>query len=380
MDPGARVSAAHVIVIGGGFGGLSAARALVDPSVQVTLVDRANHHLFQPLLYQVAMAALSPAEIAAPIRSVLQDQRNVAILMAEVSAIELDKHRIVLDDGAALAYDFLIIAAGAEPNYYGHPEWARYAPGLKTIDDALEIRRRVLIALERAERETDETRRHQLLSFVVIGGGPTGVELGGAIAELAKPIAASDFRRIDPSAIRVVVLEAGDRILPAFDPRLSARAVDQLRELGVSVRTGARVTAIDERGVWLGSELLPSSSILWTAGVRPSPLAARLGVPLDRAGRVIVGADCSIPGHPEAFAIGDLAAYTTEQGSTLPGVSPVAMQEGRYVARTIGRALRGEPRDTFRYVDKGTMATIGRSRAVAQIRGLRLHGLPAWLT
>jgi len=368
------------VIVGGGFGGLTAAKALVDEPVEITLVDRSNHHLFQPLLYQVAMAALSPAEIAMPIRSILENQRNVSVLMAEVREIDLAHRRLVLDDGGALPYDFLVLATGAETNYYGHPEWEKYAPGLKSIDDALEIRRRVLVALERAERERDEQRRRQLLTFVIIGGGPTGVELAGAIGELARPIADSDFRRIDPSQIRVVLIEMGDRLLSAFDPRLSARAAAQLEEIGVVVRPDTRVTAIDERGVWLGSELIPSSFVLWTAGVRPSRLGAALGVPLDRTGRVIVEPDCSVPGHPEVFVIGDLAAFVPPGEAPLPGVSPVAMQEGRHVARTIVRTLHGEPREPFHYVDKGSMATIGRSRAVAQIRGLRLHGLLAWLT
>jgi NADH dehydrogenase len=384
VDPGERASSPHVVIVGGGFGGLTAAKALADAPVRITLVDRSNHHLFQPLLYQVAMAALSPAEIAVPIRSILEGHRNVAILMAEVSAVDLGARRLTLDDGSALDYDFVILAVGAETNYYGHADWTAYAPGLKSVEDALEIRRRVLTALERAERETDAERRRQLLTFVVIGGGPTGVELAGAIAELARPIAASDFRRIHPSSIEVVLLEMGERILPAMDPRLSARAADQLRELGVVVRPGTRVTAIDARGVHLGDELLPSSSILWTAGVRPSPLAARAGVPLDRGGRIVVGPDCSIPGHPEAFAIGDVAAFVPPgkdgaAGVPLPGVSPVAMQQGRHVARAITRTMRDEPRDPFHYVDKGTMATIGRSRAVAQIGRLRLWGLSAWL-
>jgi len=368
------------VIVGGGFGGLTAAKALVDEPVEITLVDRSNHHLFQPLLYQVAMAALSPAEIAMPIRSILENQRNVSVLMAEVREIDLARRRVVLDDGGDLPYDFLLLATGAETNYYGHPEWEKYAPGLKSIDDALEIRRRVLVALERAERERDEQRRRQLLTFVIIGGGPTGVELAGAIGELARPIADSDFRRIDPSQIRVVLIEMGDRLLSAFDPRLSARAAAQLEEIGVVVRPDTRVTAIDERGVWLGSELIPSSFVLWTAGVRPSRLGAALGVPLDRTGRVIVEPDCSVPGHPEVFVIGDLAAFVPPGEAPLPGVSPVAMQEGRHVARTIVRTLHGEPREPFHYVDKGSMATIGRSRAVAQIRGLRLHGLLAWLT
>jgi NADH dehydrogenase len=284
-----------------------------------------------------------------------------------------------LDDDSELPYDYLVLAAGAETNYRGHADWTAFAPGLKTVEDALEIRRRVLVALEMAEREQDAERRRQLLTFVIIGGGPTGVELAGAIGELAKPIAASDFRHIDPSQIRVVLLEMGERVLAAFDPRLSASAAKQLTDLGVLVRTRTQVTAIDGRGVWLGEELIPSSAILWTAGVRPSPLVAGLGVPLDRAGRAIVEADCSLPGHPEAFAIGDVAAFVPEGGAPLPGTSPVAMQQGRYVAQAIMRSLHGEPRAPFRFVDKGQMATIGRSRAVAEVGKLRLHGLVAWL-
>src|SRR5215471_19513704 len=336
--PGDRAESARVVVVGGGFGGLSAAKALADAPVEITLVDRSNHHLFQPLLYQVAMAALSPAEIAVPIRSILSEQRNARVIMAAVSSVDLGRRRLALDDGTELGYDFLVVATGADTNYHGHADWTAHAPGLKSIEDALEIRRRVLSALELAERETDEARRQQLLTFVVIGAGPTGVELAGAIAELARPIAASDFRRIDPSGIRVVLLEMGDRVLPTFDPRSSAHAADQLAGLGVVVRTEAHVTAIDDRGVWLGGELLPATTILWTAGVRPSPLAARLGVALDRAGHILVEPDCSIPGHPEAFAIGDVAALTPAGATApLPGVSPVAMQEGRHVARVIAR-------------------------------------------
>jgi NADH dehydrogenase len=368
----------HVVIVGAGFGGLAAARALADAPVRVTIVDRSNHHLFQPLLYQVAMAALSPAEIAVPIRAVFRDDRNVTVLMAEVVSFDLDHGTLALDDGTTLAWDHLVVAAGAETNYYGHPEWSLHAPGLKSIEDAIEIRRRVLVALERAESAEDEALRRQLLTFVVIGGGPTGLELAGAIAELARPIAASDFRRIDASWIKVVLIEAGERLLAAFDPRLSEKAADSLAEIGVQVRTSARVTNIDARGVWLGDELIPSSSILWTAGVRASGLAARLGVPLDRAGRVVVGDDCALPGHPRVFAIGDIACFGTPTGP-LPGVSPVAMQQGRHVARTIARDLRGEPREPFRYVDKGSMATIGRTRAVAQVGRLRLSGLVAWL-
>jgi NADH dehydrogenase len=380
VQPGERASSPRIVIVGGGFGGLAAAKVLVEAPAEITIVDRSNHHLFQPLLYQVAMAALSPAEIAAPIRSILEQNRNVSVVMAEVQDVDLGKRRLTLDDGSRLTYDFLVLATGAETNYYGHTDWTAFAPGLKTIEDALEIRRRVLVALERAEREPDEERRRQLLTFVIIGAGPTGVELAGAIGELAKPIAASDFRHIDPAKIRVVLLEMGDRVLATFDPRLSARAVEQLEEIGVQVRTGARVTAIDEHGVGVDGELIPTATVIWTAGVRPSGLAQRLGVPLEPRGRVIVEADCSIPGHPEAFVVGDLAAVKGPGGAYLPGVSPVAMQEGRHVARTILRTLRDEPRQPFHYLDRGSMATIGRSRAVAQIGRLRLHGLMAWLT
>jgi NADH dehydrogenase len=371
--------APHVVIVGAGFGGLAAARKLARADVRVTIVDRSNHHTFQPLLYQVAMAALSPAEIAVPIRAVFRDDRNVSVLMAEVVSFDLDAGRITLADQATLTWDYLVVAAGAESNYYGHPEWARYAPSLKSIEDAIEIRRRVLIALERAESTTDEALRRELLTFVVIGGGPTGLELAGAIAELARPIAESDFRHIDPSWIKVVLIEAGDRLLAAFDPRLSEKAKSQLGEIGVEVRTDVRVTNIDARGVWIGDELIRSQSILWTAGVRPSGLGARLGVPLDRSGRVVVGADCALPGHPRVFVIGDLARFDSPEGP-LPGVSPVAMQQGRYVARMIERDRRREAREPFHYIDKGSMATIGRSRAVAQVGRVRLSGFFAWLT
>ena len=375
--PGADLTP-HVVIVGAGFGGLAAARALSHSAVRVTLVDRSNHHLFQPLLYQVAMAALSPAEIAVPIRAVLRDQRNVTVLMAEVVSFDLDGGSLALGDGTTLAWDTLVVAAGAEPNYYGHPDWALHAPPLKSIEDAIEIRRRVLVALERAESTRDEELRRELLTFVVIGGGPTGLELAGAIAELARPIAESDFRSIDASWIKIVLIEAGDRLLAAFDPVLSEKAKGSLVELGVQVRTNERVTNIDARGVWLGEELIRSQSILWTAGVRASGLAERLGAPLDRAGRVVVGPDCALPGRPRVFAIGDLARFDTPEGP-LPGVSPVAMQQGRYVARMIERDRRGESREPFRYVDKGSMATIGRTRAVAQIGRLKMSGILAWL-
>jgi NADH dehydrogenase len=368
----------HVVIVGAGFGGLAAARALTRAPVRVTVVDRSNHHLFQPLLYQVAMAALSPAEIAVPIRAVFRHDENVSVLMAEVTSFDLDHGRLGLADGTTLAWDYLIVAAGAETNYYGHPEWSLHAQGLKSIEDAIEIRRRVLVALERAEAARDEALRRQLLTFVVIGGGPTGLELAGAIAELARPIAESDFRHIDPSWIKVVLVEAGERLLATFDPTSSAKAKEQLVALGVEVREDVRVTGVDARGVWIGDELIPTSSILWTAGVRASGLAERLGAPLDRGGRVVVRDDCTLPDRPRVFAVGDIARFDTPAGP-LPGVSPVAMQQGRYVARMIERDARGEPREPFHYVDKGSMATIGRSRAVAEIGKLRLSGLPAWL-
>jgi NADH dehydrogenase len=368
----------HVVIVGSGFGGLAAARVLAGAPVGVTIIDRSNHYLFQPLLYQVAMAALSPAEIAVPIRAVFRDAANVNVLMAEAVGFDLPARKVQLADGTTVGFDYLIVAAGAQKNYYGHPEWERFAPSLKSIADALEIRRRVLIALERAEAAQDEALRRKLLSFVVIGGGPTGLELAGAIAELARPIARSDFRAIDPSLIRVVLIEAGDRLLPTFDAKLSGKAAKQLAQLGVDVRCNARVTNIDERGVWLGDELIESSSILWTAGVRANELGAKLGVPLDRTGRVVVGHDCSVPGHERVFVIGDLACFDTPAGP-LPGVSPVAMQQGRYVAGVILSAARHGTRLPFQYVDKGSMATIGRSRAVAQMGRLRLSGLLAWL-
>jgi NADH dehydrogenase len=372
----------HVVIVGAGFGGLAAARVLAEAPVRVTVVDRSNHHLFQPLLYQVAMAALSPAEIAVPIRALFREERNVSVLMAEVVGFDLAARTLALDDGSSMAWDYLIVAAGAEMNYYGHPEGSAHAPGLKSIEDALEIRRRVLVALERAETTRDEELRRKLLTFVVIGGGPTGLELAGAIAELARPIAKSDFRTLDPSWIKVVLVEAGDRLLATFDLRSSEKAAQSLEELGVSVRTGTRVTNIDERGVWFGDELIASSSVLWTAGVRASGLGAKLaaaaGATPDRQGRVVVGSDCAVAGHPTVFVIGDLASFAGPAGP-LPGVSPVAMQQGRYVGAAIARDLRSEPREPFHYFDKGSMATIGRQRAVAEVGRLRLSGVVAWL-
>jgi len=369
----------HVVIVGGGFGGLTAAQALAGAPVRVTLVDRTNHHTFQPLLYQVAMAGLSPAEIAQPIRSILRAQRNATVLMAAVSAVDLPGRRLLLADGDALEWDFLVLACGARTSYFGHDDWAAAAPGLKSIEDAVEIRQRVLLAFELAEREEDAARRERLLSFVVIGGGPTGVELAGALAELAKFVLDRDFRRIDPAAARVRLVEAGPRILPSFPDELAESAAWQLRELGVDIHVGAPVTAIEPDAVRLGDRTIPCSVVLWAAGVAANPLTASLGVPLDRAGRVVVERDLGIPGHPRAFVVGDAARVDDEDGKPLPGISPVAMQQARAVARSIRRAIVGKDRLAFSYLDKGSMATIGRRRAVAMVDRMHLSGLVAWL-
>lgn len=373
----------HVVILGAGFGGLTAAQSLRRAPVRVTVVDRRNHHLFQPLLYQVAMAGLSPADIASPVRTILRKQRNATVLLANVKAVDLPNRRLELEDGS-LEYDYLIYAPGATNSYFGHNEWERFAPGLKSIEDAVEIRRRVLVAFERAERGVDDDERQRLLTFVVIGGGPTGVELAGAIAELSRTVLAREFRRIDPRRTKVILIEAGPRILPSFDEHLSSRAVDQLSELGVDVRVGAKVTSIDGDGVVVQvegqEERIASRTVVWGAGVAPTPLAKTLGVPLDRAGRVLVEPDCTIPGYKNAFAIGDAAAYLhTADGKPLPGVSPVAMQQARTVARSIQHALENKPYERFEYFDKGSMATIGRSRAIAQTGSLRLTGFMAWI-
>lgn len=372
----------RVIIIGGGFGGLTAARALGRAAVEVVLIDRSNHHLFQPLLYQVAMAGLSAPEIATPIRSILRRQENTTVLLGEVTGIDLAARNVTVsgEKTRVFAYDYLIIAAGARTHYFGHDEWKKYALGLKDVDEAVEIRRQVLVAFEAAEFELDPERRRELLTFAIIGGGPTGVELAGALSELARHVLARDFKRIDPSSTRVLLLEAGTRVLPAMDETLSQRALEDLRfRLGVEVRLRARVTGIDAQGIHLGDETIRASTIIWAAGVRAAPLAEKLGVELDRGGRIIVKEDCSIPGHPEAFAIGDIALFLDASGHALPGVSPVAMQQARFVAEVIQRSLEGQPRRAFEYFDKGSMATIGRSRAVAQVGRLRLDGFIAWL-
>jgi NADH dehydrogenase len=379
LAPSSRPLLPRVIIVGAGFGGLQAAKVLGGEAVRVTVCDRLNYHLFQPLLYQVAMAGLSATDVAVPIRSILHD-RNVEVLMAEVTGVDLAAHTVRLADGAQEPFDYLILAAGALTNYYGHDDWAPFAPGLKDLHDALEIRRRVLLAFEAAERATDPAVRKRLLTFVIIGGGATGVELAGAIADLSRDILRRDFRHVRPDDTEVVLVEMSDRILAPFDPGLAARAVDQLLELRVKVRIGVRVSRIDATGVWLGDEFVPAATVLWGAGVTPSPLVRALDAPPDRAGRAIVEQDCSVPGHREVFVIGDMASFIPAgTDRALPGISPVAIQQGRAAARNILRDLRGEPRVPFEYFDKGFMATIGRARAVAQLRGLRLWGLPAWL-
>jgi NADH:quinone reductase (non-electrogenic) len=368
----------HVVIVGGGFGGLYAARALANRPVRVTLLDRRNHHLFQPLLYQVATAALNPSDIATPLRSILRRAPNVTVFLAEVVSVDLAGRRLVLDEGA-MPYDALVLAAGAGHSYFGHDDWEPLAPSLKTLEDALEIRRRVLLAYEEAEREQDGAEQRALLTSVVIGGGPTGVELAGALAEISRETIARDFRLIDPTKARIVLLEGGPRVLAAFPDPLPARAAAALARIGVEVRTGATVTRVTADAVWLGGEQIRARTVLWAAGVAAAPLTRTLGVPLDRAGRVRVERDLSIPGHPEAFAIGDLCAFIAEDGRPLPGLAPVALQQGRAAARNVLHRLAGEPTQAFRYRDRGSMATIGRAAAVAVVGRLRLSGLPAWL-
>jgi NADH dehydrogenase len=369
----------HVVVVGGGFGGLAVAKSLSRAPVHITLLDRSNHHLFQPLLYQVAMAGLAPADIAVPIRSVLRRQDNVRVLLAEVTGIDFAARRVMTRECAPLEYDFLVLAPGARNGYFGHDDWARVAPGLKDLDDAVEIRRRVLLAFEAAERETDPMVRRRHLTFVVIGGGPTGVELAGAIAELATYVLARDFRAISPDATRVILLEGGPRILSTFAPTLSERATQSLVEMGIDVRINSLVSTIDDLGIEASGERIEASTVLWAAGVRAAELGASLGLVVDRQGRLIVRDDCSIPDHSEVFCIGDAAAFFIDGTErTLPGTSPVAMQQGRFVARQIIRSIDGLARENFHYRDKGTLATIGRSRAVGEVGGLRLSGSLAW--
>jgi len=371
---------ARVVIVGGGFGGLRAAKAFADAPVQVTLVDRRNHHLFQPLLYQVATAALSPADIAQPIRSVLRGQSNVEVILAGVNSIDVAAKEVVLDeDVGRLRYDYLILAAGANHAYFGHDEWAPSAPGLKTLEDALDIRRRILTSFEEAEHEPDPARRKALMTFVVVGAGPTGVEMAGAIAEIARFSLARDFRHIDTRDAKVILLEAGPQLLGAFPDRLSRHALRDLERLGVDVRFGKPVTAITPDAVTVGDEIIPANTIVWAAGVQASPLGRSLGVDLDRAGRVLINPDLSVPGHPEIYVIGDMASLKDARGRPFPGVAQVAMQQGAWAAANIQGAIEGRRVRPFRYRDLGNMATIGRNSAVADIRGLRLTGFVAWL-
>jgi NADH dehydrogenase len=382
------VTQPRVVILGGGFGGLYAAKTLRGAPLRVTIVDRRNHHLFQPLLYQVATAALNPSDIATPIRSVFARQKNVDVLLGEATAVDLSNKIVRLTDGE-VAYDYLIVATGATHSYFNHPEWERAAPGLKTIDDALEIRRRVLLAFEAAERESDPDRQRAWLNFVIVGGGPTGVELAGALSEIARQTMIRDFRRIDPSSARVILIEGKDRVLPSYPPALSAKAASQLERLGVEVMTSAQATEVNEREVVVGvprssseelrgteeprNSTIPTRTVLWAAGVQASPLARSLGVLLDRAGRVVVEKDLSIAGHPEAFVIGDLAAF-----ENVPGVAPAAIQEGTHAAKNIVLLASGNPTRPFRYKDKGSLATIGRAAGVADFGRLQLSGFIAW--
>lgn len=368
-----------VVIVGGGFGGLRAARALRRAGVRVVVVDQRNHHLFQPLLYQVASATLSPADIAAPIRHVLRNQRNAEVVLAEVTAVDLAGRHVDLADGRRLSYDFLILAAGSRSSHFGRDDWAQLAPGLKTLEDALEIRRRFLSTFERAEQEEDPELRREWLTFVIVGGGPTGVELAGTLKEMARLSLPREFRRIRTDRARVILVEAGPAILANFGSGLSEKAVEGLERIGVEVRLGQPITAIEARAVQLGQERIPTRTVLWAAGVAAVPLGAGLGVPVDRIGRVIVEPDLSIPGHPEAFVVGDLAAFRHGLDGPLPGVAPVAIQQGACAAANIRATLAGRPRRTFRYRDKGSMATIGRGKAVAHVGGLSFTGYPAWL-
>jgi NADH:quinone reductase (non-electrogenic) len=369
----------RVAIVGGGFAGLNAARALgAEPGVEVTVIDRRNHHLFQPLLYQVATAGLSPADIATPIRSVLSRQRNTRVLRTEVRGVDLAA-RVLATDAGPIAYDWLVLACGSRHAYFGHEEWEPFAPGLKTIEQATEIRRRVLDAFEEAEKETDLRRQRALLTFAIVGGGPTGVELAGAIGEMSRFTLARDFRRIDPKLARIVLIEAAPRILPALPADLASRAVRDLESLGVQVWTQSAVTRVDAGGVEIGGERIEAATVLWAAGVRAEALSEELGVALGRGGRVPVGPDLALERHPDVFVVGDQAAARDEAGRELPALAPVALQQGRFAARQIRRDLRGEPREAFHYVDRGTLATIGRSRAVGEIRGLHVRGLAAWL-
>ncbi|WP_031373240.1 NAD(P)/FAD-dependent oxidoreductase [Lysobacter antibioticus] len=369
----------HVVIVGGGFGGLWATRALASAEVRITLIDRRNHHLFQPLLYQVATAGLSAPDIAAPLRHILRNQKNVEVRLGEVTGIAADARQVSLAGGDVIDYDYLLLASGATHAYFGHDEWADDAPGLKTLDDALHIRRRVLLAFERAEAAETEEERSAWLHFAVVGGGPTGVELAGTLAEISRKTLRREFRRIDPAQARVRLIEAGPRVLANFPESLSEKARAQLQRLGVEVATGTPVAEIDGRGYRLGAEFVPSRTVLWAAGVAASPLGALLDAPRDRAGRVLVEPDLSVPGHPEIFVAGDLASVKQANGQPVPGVAPGAKQMGAYVARAIRARLDRRALEPFRYVDFGNLATIGRRAAVVDLRGFKFSGFLAWV-
>ena len=368
----------RVVIVGAGFGGLKAARALRNMPVQVTAIDRKNHHLFQPLLYQVATAVLSPAEVSAPIRSVLRKQKNTEVLLGEVTGVDTQAQQVLLHDDQSVPYDYLMLATGARDSYFGHNDWAQFAPGLKSIVQATAIRGKILLAFEMAERETDPEKRKALLTFVLVGAGPTGVEMAGAIAGLAHKTLVSDFRHINPKQARIVLVEALPRILMAFDEELANKARQALARQGVEVRTSSPVEAIDSEGVVIAGERIPAKTVIWTAGVAASPAGQWLGAETDRAGRVKVGSDASVPGHPNIFVIGDTASFT-QDGKPLPGVAQVAIQQGQYVASVIADRVAGKPHpEAFRYVDKGSMATVGRFYGIVSIGKFRIAGLLGW--
>jgi len=376
----------RVVIIGGGFGGLSLARSLKSAPVDIVLLDRLNYHLFQPLLYQVATGSLSPANIASPLRQILQKQENVAVLLGEATGIDTAGRRVLLRDGD-IPYDTLVVATGASHQYFGHDQWEKFAPGLKTVDDATEMRSRILLAFEAAERESDPEKRKAWMTFVIVGGGPTGVELAGALGEIANDTLRHNFRDIDPSTARIILVEGTDRILPTYPPHLSEAARKMVEHLGVIVRTSAFVVDVQAESVTIRegdrSDCVSTRTILWAAGVLASPLgrivAKETGATVDKAGRVVVQPDVTVPGHPEIFVIGDLADFSHQGGKPLPGVAQPAIQEGRYVAEVIGRRLKGQSTEPFRYVDKGNLAVIGRGAAVADLNRLQLKGWPAWL-
>jgi len=369
----------HVVIIGVGFGGLFGARVFNRAPVQVTLVDRRNHHVFQPLLYQVATAGLSPGDIASPIRWILRRQKNVRVLLGEAQSVDVANRRVILDAGESLSYDYLIVAAGADNSYFGHPEWAQFAPALKTLDDALKLRGRMLLAYEVAEREADPLVRRRMLTSVIVGGGPTGVEMAGAIAEIAHQTLSDEFQSIRTAESRIVLAEAGPTILATFPERLRNAARRSLLNLGVEVREKTAVTRVEHETVWLGEERIEASTIIWAAGIAASPLGKTLGAPVDRAGRVQVGRDLTIPGHPEVFVVGDLASLTGENGHPYPGVAQVAMQQAQQAARNVIRAIENQPYAEFHYKNLGNMATIGRNAAIADLGWLQASGFPAWL-